>query len=135
MKIVIIIVVLALSAVPEILYSQNEDTTEIENEKCLPYVSVSKMPEFPGGFTALRKYIAENIKYPTNACISGTVYLRFVVLETGEIGKVQLLRGVDELLNKEAIRVIKLLPKFIPGEENGKKVKVWFSVPVKFVLE
>ena len=142
MKIIMIISVVVLLVIPVNTYSQNNDTIEVEildcggkreHKKGDPYVSVSKMPEFPGGFIALRKFIAENLKYHQNACISGTVYLRFVVLENGEIGEVQLLRGVDVLLDKEAIRVIKLLPKFIPGEQNGKKVKVWFSVPVKFM--
>jgi protein TonB len=100
-----------------------EDTEEEEDDQIFVYVK--NMPEFPGGQLALRRYIAENIVYPAVARengIAGTVYLRFEVTRTGTIGKVQLQKGVDPLLDEEAIRVIKGLPKFKPGEQNGKKL-------------
>jgi protein TonB len=112
-----------------------EDTEEEEDDQIFVYVK--NMPEFPGGQLALRRYIAENIVYPAVARengIAGTVYLRFEVTRTGTIGKVQLQKGVDPLLDEEAIRVIKGLPKFKPGEQNGKKVNVWYSIPVTFKL-
>lgn len=112
-----------------------EETEEEEEDQIFVYVK--NMPEFPGGQLALRRYIAEHIVYPAVARengIQGTVYLRFEVTRTGEIGKVQLQKGVDPLLDEEAIRVIKELPKFTPGEQNGKKVNVWYSIPVTFKL-
>lgn len=112
-----------------------EDTEEEEDDQIFVYVK--NMPEFPGGQLALRRYIAENIVYPAVARengIAGTVYLRFEVTRNGTIGKVQLQKGVDPLLDEEAIRVIKGLPKFKPGEQNGKKVNVWYSIPVTFKL-
>lgn len=99
---------------------------------------LNKMPEFPGGVTALKKYISEHIKYSSEAkeCeIEGTVIIKFEVTKTGEIGKVELLRGVDPKLDNEAIRVIKTLPKFIPGEQNGEKINLWYVVKVPFILE
>lgn len=99
---------------------------------------VEEMPQFPGGETALRKYIAENVRYPEMAKendIQGTVYVRFVVDEKGKVTNVELLRGVDPLLDKEALRVVKSLPDWKPGKQRGKAVKVSHSVPIKFALK
>ena len=99
---------------------------------------VEEMPQFPGGETALRKYIAENVRYPELAKendIQGTVYVRFVVDEKGKVTNVELLRGVDPLLDKEALRVVQSLPNWKPGKQRGKAVKVSHSVPIKFALK
>ena len=101
------------------------------------FIHVKNMPKFPGGINALRSYIAKNVKYPTVAKengIQGTVYLRFEVTKTGAVGKVELQKGVDPLLDDEAITVVKKLPRFTPGEQNGRKVNVWYSLPVTFRL-
>jgi protein TonB len=101
------------------------------------YVYVKNMPEFPGGDLALRKWIAQHINYPHEAKengIEGTVYLRFEVTKTGAVGKVEIDKGADPLLDKEALSVIKELPNFKPGEQNGKKVNVWYTIPVTFRL-
>ncbi len=114
-----------------------EDEEEEEVEVKI-FVIVEKMPEFPGGDLELRKYIAQNIKYPNIARendIQGKVYVRFVVTETGSVENVQIARGVDPLLDKEAIRVVESLPKWKPGEQGGKKVKVWYTVPINFQLQ
>jgi protein TonB len=96
------------------------------------------MPEFiAGGEAGLRQFIAEHIEYPELAQendIQGTVYIRFVVTKTGTIGDVQVVRGVDPLLDEEAVRVVKSLPKFKPGMQGGRPVPVWFSVPIVFQL-
>ncbi len=117
----------------EIIEAEEEEE-EVDNQV---FVTVENMPEFPGGEIALRNYVAKNIKYPVEASengIQGTVYLRFIVLKDGSIGEVQLQRGVDELLDEEATRVVKSLPKFKPGRQGGRNVSVWFSLPVKFKL-
>jgi protein TonB len=114
---------------------ENDDEEEVEVKI---FVIVEKMPEFPGGDLELRKYIAQNIKYPNIARendIQGKVYVRFVVTETGSVENVQIARGVDPLLDKEAIRVVESLPKWKPGEQGGKKVKVWYTVPINFQLQ
>jgi len=101
------------------------------------YIYVNKMPEFPGGVMALKRYIAVRVKYPKEAKennIQGVVFLRFEVTKNGTVGKVELQKGVHPLLDKEAIKVIKSLPKFTPGEQNGKKVSVWYSIPITFKL-
>ena len=122
----------------EFEFDMNEEETikleEIKEEDRI-YLFVKTMPEFPGGVNALRRYIATHIEYPEiTGCIQGSVYLRFEVTKTGEVGKIELQKGVDPLLDKEAIRVIKTLPKFKPGEQNGKKVNVWYSIPITFKL-
>ncbi|HAN78930.1 MAG TPA: hypothetical protein DCQ31_14785 [Bacteroidales bacterium] len=99
---------------------------------------LDEQPLFPGGELGLKKFIAENIKYPTEAMeinIQGGVYIRFVVTATGEIGEAKILRGVHDLLDEEALRIVKSLPKWTPGKKNGKPKSTWFIVPIKFVLQ
>jgi len=114
------------------------EVVEEEPEEPQVFFIVEDMPEFPGGELALRKYIAENVRYPEMAKendIQGTVYVRFVVDEQGKVTNVEVMRGVDPLLDKEAIRVVQSLPKWKPGKQRGKAVKVSHSVPIKFALQ
>ncbi len=111
------------------------DEEVVEEEE--PLIWADKMPEFPGGEPALRLYIAENIVYPELATeneIQGTVYVRFVVTKNGSVGEVQITKGVDPLLDEEAQRVVKSLPKFKPGSQGGRPVPIWYSVPIAFKL-
>ncbi len=99
---------------------------------------VEQAAEFPGGETALRMYIAKNLHYPELAKdndIQGTVYVRFVVEKDGRVGDIEILRGVDPLLDKEATRVISGLPKFTPAQQMGRKVRTRIQIPVKFKLQ
>jgi periplasmic protein TonB len=98
---------------------------------------VEKMPAFPGGELALRKHIAESVKYPDIARdngVQGRVFVQFVVNEKGEVTNAKVVRGVDPALDREALRVINNLPKWSPGEQRGKPVKVSFTVPINFML-
>ena len=99
---------------------------------------VEKMPEFPnGGMPGLMKYLSDNIRYPEAAKVAGIqgrVTVVFVVDKDGSITNVKTLRGVDAELDKEAIRVISSMPKWIPGMQKGKAVKVRYTVPVMFRL-
>lgn len=111
-----------------------DDGGDVDEE---PVVWAEQMPAFPGGEAALKVFIAENVEYPELAAendIQGTVYIRFVVKKTGAVGEVQVTRGVDPLLDDEAVRVVKLLPNFKPGMQGGRAVNVWFSVPIVFQL-
>jgi TonB family protein len=99
---------------------------------------VEVMPEFPGGDLALRKYIAENVRYPISARIHnimGKTYTRFAVSETGEVTNVSIARGVHPLIDKESVRIIKTLPRWKPGMQKGKAVNVWYTVPINFRLD
>jgi protein TonB len=103
------------------------------------FVIVEQMPEFPGGQAALMKYLSSNIKYPDECRkmgIEGKVYVKFVVDKTGSITDTKLLRGVPDgkLLENEAIRVIKTMPKWKPGNQSGKPVSVYFTLPISFKL-
>ena len=99
---------------------------------------VEKMPVFPGGQTALVQYIASHLKYPTVAQengIQGRVLVSFVVGEDGYVEDVQVIKGVEPMLDKEAVRVIQSLPRWTPGNQQGKPVRVKYTVPVTFALQ
>lgn len=109
---------------------------EVEEENPVFFI-VEEMPEFPGGDAALRAYIAQSVKYPQIAQengIQGKVYVNFVVGKDGSISNVKIARGVDPSLDKEAIRVVTALPKWKPGKQGGKPVRVSYTVPINFVL-
>lgn len=108
----------------------------ISNENDKTYTVVQQMPEYIGGEQALFEYLRNNINYPSmekENDIQGTVILRFVVLEDGSVGSIEVLRAISNGLAKEASRVVKQL-KFSPGIQQGKTVKVFFTLPVKFTL-
>lgn len=97
------------------------------------FTAVEQMPQFPGGEGELLKYISTHIKYPTMAAennIQGRVVVKFVVQKDGKVGEVVVLRGRDPDLDKEAVRVVKTLPNFIPGKMNGQAVSVWYTLPI-----
>ncbi len=102
------------------------------------YRSVEQMPMFPGGEYALMKYLQANIKYPPEAAknnIEGRVIVQFVIDETGQVGEVKIVRPVSEELDAEAVRVVKALPKFEPGRQDGEAVSVWYTLPVMFKVQ
>jgi protein TonB len=101
------------------------------------FIAVEEMPEFPGGVSALLGYIAKNTIYPNIALennIQGRVFIKFVVNPDGSVGIIEIMKGVDPMLDNEAVRVVGTLPKFRPGKQNGVPVHVWYSVPVNFQL-
>jgi protein TonB len=102
------------------------------------FTSVEQMPQFPGGDEALMKFLSSHINYPPMAAennVQGKVILQFVVGKDGRVGEVKIARSVDKDLDKEAMRVVKSLPKFIPGRQNGQAVPVWYTLPVSFKLQ
>jgi len=111
---------------------------EEEEEETQVFFIVEDMPEFPGGELALRQYIANAIKYPVIAQengIQGRVYVTFVVNTDGSVSDARIARGVDPSLDKEALRVVNQLPKWKPGMQRGKPVRVSYTVPINFVLQ
>lgn len=101
------------------------------------YESVEQDPEFPGGKEALYKWLKDNLTYPTIAVengIKGRVIVRFAVMKTGDISNVTVTRSVDPALDQEAVRLVKAMPKWIPGKQNGNAVNVYYSLPVTFQL-
>jgi len=120
----------------------NTETTEApqvqekeESEKI--YRSVERLPAFPGGHDSLMRFLAHNIKYPESAgrdSVSGRIVTQFVIDETGKVTNVELLRGLRADCDAEVLRAINMMPAWEPGEQDGKKVKVLYTLPVSFSL-
>jgi protein TonB len=118
--------------------SDEDEMIEIEEESDDEFfMVVENMPEFPGGDLGLMKYIQKNVKYPPIAKeynITGKVYISFIVDKSGSVTNVKIARGVDKNLDAEAMRVVKSLPKYKPGKQRGKAVRVMFTIPINFTL-
>ena len=119
-----------------VAYAPADDGEEVEEEV---FIIVEDMPTFQGGDqNAFRTWIQQNLRYPEIAQengISGKVYVQFAVNSKGEVVDVKVVRGVDPALDKEAIRVVSSSPKWGPGKQRGKPVKVQFTFPIVFVLQ
>jgi len=127
----------ASNATADIVVEVEEEASPVV-EQVFESFQIEEQPSYPGGDVELKNFIATNLIYPELAKendIQGTVYIRFQITRTGEIGEVLVLRSVDPLLDAEAIRLVKSLPKWAPGHQNGNAVNVWFVIPIKFVLE
>lgn len=114
------------------------DNEKPKEEEVKIFDIVEQMPKFPGGQAALLKWIADNIKYPTIAeenGIQGRVVCTFVVERDGSITDVQVARSIDPSLDKEAMRVLRKMPKWKPGKQRGSTVRVKYTIPVTFKLE
>ena len=114
------------------------EVEEEEPEEQQIFQVVEEMPEFPGGMAECLKFIGKNIKYPTIAQengVHGRVIIKFVVNQDGSIVDPVVMRSVDPYLDKEALRVIKMMPKWKPGKQRGKAVRVKYTVPVPFKLQ
>lgn len=119
-----------------LLFSFMTSTAQTKKNDML-FSVVEVMPQYPGGQIAMMKYIMENMKYPEQAMkegIQGRVTVRFIVEKDGSISDVKPVLSVHPLLNKEAVRVVKSMPKWSPGKHNGKPVRVRFNLPVMFKL-
>lgn len=116
---------------PAVVEEEEESAQQI-------FTVVEEMPKFPGGDAELLKFIAKSIKYPVIAQengIQGRVICSFVVNRDGAIVDAEVLRGVDPSLDKEALRVISTMPKWTPGKQRGKPVRVKYTVPITFRLQ
>lgn len=121
----------------EVEETPKEKKEDKESEEKI-YDIVEEMPKFPGGLSAISSFLSQNIKYPLAAAengIEGRVIVGFVVETDGSISNVKVVRGVDPELDKEAIRVVSHMPKWIPGKQNGKSVRVNYSTSVTFRLQ
>ena len=113
---------------------EQNDPTESEGRV---YEIVDQMPHFPGGAASLMQYLSENIKYPILAQkkgISGRVVVSFVVEPDGSLSEVRVVRSVDPILDKEALRVVRDMPHWIAGRQDGKPVRARYNIPVSFRL-
>ena len=109
--------------------------TDIDSDKV--FSSVEEMPKFPGGDEALLKYVGMHLNYPKEALrnnVQGKCILKFVVTKIGTIGKIKIVRSLSQECDEEAKRVVRTLPEFFPGRQNGRPVNVWYTLPVNFRL-
>ena len=124
-------------AAVEVKYTPVEvEEEEVEEQQI--FQVVEEMPEFPGGMAECMKFLSKNIKYPTISQengVQGRVIVQFVVNRDGSIVDPVVVRGVDPYLDKEALRVIQMMPKWKPGKQRGKAVRVKYTVPVMFRLQ
>jgi protein TonB len=117
--------------------TDEDEIVEIEEDDEEFFMVVENMPEFPGGDLGLMKFIQKNVRYPAIAKeynITGKVYVSFIVDKKGSVTNVKIVRGVDKNLDAEALRVVSLLPKYKPGKQRGKAVRVMFTIPINFTL-
>ena len=118
-------------------YPELPEEPEPEPEEPDFFVIVEDMPVFPGGEVKMYEWLGQNIKYPQVAKengIEGKVYVRFIVDKTGQVTNVQLLRGIGGGCDEEAVRVVNMMPKWKPGNQRGKPVRVQFTIPIHFRL-
>lgn len=122
----------------DVTYKPPQAVVEEEPEEQVIFDVVESIPEFPGGQAALMQYLAKNIKYPTISQENGTqgrVIVQFVVNKDGGIVDAKVVRSVDPYLDKEALRVVGTMPKWTPGKQRNKPVRVKYTLPVMFRLQ
>lgn len=138
-----LLLITILMSMTATLSAQNNKSEQerlpVKEEERSPQVCTipEQLPFFPGGEAALLAYLAQHLKYPAQAIrdrVQGIVLLRFVVLENGRVGQVQTIKSLEPHCDAEAKRVVKSLPRFIPGRQGGKAVRVWYTLPIRFQL-
>jgi periplasmic protein TonB len=114
---------------------QQEDESEVKEQEI--FLVVENVPVFPGGDLAMKKFLMDNIRYPVMANqsgIQGTVHVTFVVERDGSVTDVRILRGIGGGCDEEALRVVRNMPRWEPGRQRGKPVRVQYHMPIKFTL-
>jgi len=123
--------------VEDVVYDVTVDEPEEEEVEEI-FQIVEKRPEFKGGMKAFYQFVSKNLEYPQAAKrqqISGVVYVRFVVEKNGSITQAEVLKGIGGGCDEEALRVIENSPKWIPGAQRGKPVRVYMTMPIRFILK
>lgn len=121
---------------PILSFSQERETPRVLENKTYDVVAVS--PEYPGGPQAMSQFIMDNFEYPEKSIKNneqGTIWVEFVVRNTGKLSNVVVVKGVSKRLDAECVRVIKSMPKWSPGEQKGKKVNVRYTIPIKAKMD
>ncbi|ADV42391.1 TonB family protein [Bacteroides helcogenes] len=128
------LLVLLFACLP--LFCQNRSKPMVDADGV--YLVTEKMPEYPGGVSAMMQYLSSNIKYPVEAQkknISGRVMVQFVIMEDGKLSRIKVIKSLDPLLDEEAMRAVREMPAWSPGMQDGKKVKTRFTIPISFNLD
>ena len=139
-KVFIAVILFACMAFSPIAAQEYADTVkmdkiEIEQNTDSVCLLPEEDPEFPGGMEAMFQFILENLQYPnTGEDVEGTIIVSFIVEKDGSLTNIEISRRVYPFLDKEALRVVKLMPKWIPGKQDGKAVRVKYTIPIIFRL-
>jgi protein TonB len=126
---------LLLLLLPAACLAQTDSLPVAPPETETIWMVVEEMPQFPGGRPALEKYLHENLRYPgeaRQAGVKGTVYIGFVVCRDGSICNPQVMRGIGYGCDQEALRLIREMPRWLPGKQRGQPVLVRYSLPIRF---
>lgn len=107
-----------------------QEATNVSNDNVYNTATVDVKPEFPGGIVEFYKFVQKNYQLPKGEKLSGKVYVTFVIEKDGSVDEIKVLRDLGYGTGNEAIRVLKLLPKWMPGEQNGQKVRCTYSLPI-----
>jgi len=121
-----------------IIYSKTKYNSDLDNKSEISDIIKEEMPEFPGGETAMKQFLAENLKYPALASekgIKGEVYVTFIITKSGKVTDAKITRSIDPVLDKEALRIVNSFPDWKPGKNRGVAVDVLYTVPVSFDLK
>lgn len=127
----------AIEGPTEIVFEEPVAEVVVEEDENKIFTVVEQQPEFEGGYAAMMAFIKKNMRYPASARrmgVDGTVYVSFVVSKDGSISEVKTIRGISADCDKEAMRVVSMMPPWKPGKQNGKPVFVRFVLPIKFQL-
>ncbi|MGI4749739.1 MAG: TonB family protein [Janthinobacterium lividum] len=112
--------------------------TEDNGDEVVPFTAIEKLPAFPGGMEAWAKFLSKNLHYPeqaSSAGVSGRVYISFIVEKDGRITDIQVARAAGYGFDEEAKRVLKMAPQWKPGIQNGKPVRVRYTMPINFTIQ
>ena len=124
---------------PLIIDPDKEDEYLAERKDTINvYDVVEQMPQFPGGFQKMNEFIEENMQYPKKCAekgVYGRVIVAFVVERSGQLSNIRVVKSVHPALDKEALRIVKLMPRWIPGEQNGVTVRVKYIIPIRFSVK
>ena len=114
---------------------KDSDSAVIREDSVYRYYNLDKKAQFPGGRDSLKSFMIKNLIFPPlQSCYEGSVIVRFIVEKDGSISDVKVIRSIEPLMDDEAVRVVRSMPKWIPAEKDGKAVRSRFFLPVKFGL-
>ena len=133
MKSILIIILISFDGFVNGQVIKSDTLSKRQTTGPFPPSGYDNWPTFPGGDDLLYKFINDNLQYPTNvACITGTVYLTFIVNADGKLSDVKIIRGLNKDIDDEAIRLIKIMPNWLPIKRKGEAVPVQFNLPIRF---
>lgn len=128
-----IIGLLAVLLIAGVAKAQKDSSVQQAKFDTTLFTMVEINPQFPGGQAAMDRFIDKNLNYPSGESKQGRVIVDFVVERNGSLTDIKVVRGLSEAINAEAVRLVSSFPNWIPGMQNGRKARVYYSIPIKFI--